>query len=86
MLYSEQPTVLLGWRHLNTMLRMLLANFQNLNSISKTFQETHDFLVLTGPVIICIYLWRNIFVTRGTSVILVMKPFRAGHFVARCFI
>ena len=51
-LYSEQLTVLLARRHLNT---MLLTNFENLNSISNIFQETHDFLVLTGPVIICIY-------------------------------
>ena len=51
MLYSEQP--LLAWRHLNT---MILTNFQNLNSISNIFQEMHNFLVLTDPVIICIYL------------------------------
>ena len=30
--------------------------FQNLNFISSIFQEKHDFLVLTDPVIICIYL------------------------------
>ena len=53
MLYSEQPTVLLAWRHLNT---MLLTNFENLNSISNIFQETRDFLVLTDPLIICTYL------------------------------
>ena len=53
MLYSEQPSDLLARRHLHT---MLLTNFKNLNSISKIFQETHDFLVLTDPVIICIYL------------------------------
>ena len=53
MLYSEQPTVLLARRHRNT---MLLTNFENLNSISNIFQETHDFLVLTDPLIICIYL------------------------------
>ena len=53
MLHSEQPTVLLARRHLNT---MLLTNFENLNSISNIFQETHDFLVLTEPLIICIYL------------------------------
>ena len=35
---------------------MLSANFENLNSISKSFQETNDFLVLTDPVISCIYL------------------------------
>ena len=51
MLYSEHPTVLL--KHLNT---MLLTNFENLHSISNIFQETHNFLVLTSPVIICIYL------------------------------
>ena len=53
MLYSEQLTVLLAWRHLNT---MILTNLENLNSISNIFQETHDFLVLAEPVIICIYL------------------------------
>ena len=53
MLYSEQPTVLLARRHLNT---MLLTNFGNLNSISNIFQETHNFLVLTEALIICIYL------------------------------
>ena len=31
-------------------------NFETLNSISNIFQETHDFLVLTESVIICIYL------------------------------
>ena len=35
---------------------MLLTNFENLNSILSIFQETHDFLVLADPVIICIYL------------------------------
>ena len=53
MLYSEQPTTLFIRRHLNT---MVLTNFENLDSISNIFQETHDFLVLTEPVIICIYL------------------------------
>ena len=53
MLYSEQPTVLLVRRHLNT---MILTNFEKLNSISNIFQETHDFLVLTDSVIIFIYL------------------------------
>ena len=53
MLYSEQPTVLLVRRHLNT---MLLSNFENLNSISNIFREAHDFLVLTDPPIICISL------------------------------
>ena len=53
MLYSDQQTVLLARRHLNT---MLLTNFENLNSISNIFKETHAFLVLTDPVIICIYL------------------------------
>ena len=51
-LYSEQPTVLLARRNLNT---MLLTNFENLNSISNISQKAHGFLVLTGPVIICIY-------------------------------
>ena len=45
MLYSEEPTVLLARRHLNT---MILTNFENLNSISNIFQETHDFLVLSS--------------------------------------
>ena len=53
MLYSEQPTVLLARRHLNT---MLLTSFENLNSILKIFQETHDFLVLMDPITICVYL------------------------------
>ena len=53
MLYSELPIVLLAQRHLNT---LLLTNFDNLNSILNIFQEIHDFLVLTDPVIICIYL------------------------------
>ena len=53
MLYSEQPIVLLARRHLST---MLLTNFENLNSISNIFREEHDFLVLTNPLIICIYL------------------------------
>ena len=35
---------------------MILTNFENLNFISKTVQETHDLVVLTDPVIICIYL------------------------------
>ena len=52
-LYSDQPTVLLARKHLNT---MILTNFENLNSISNNFQESHYFLVLTDPVIICIYL------------------------------
>ena len=52
-LYSEQPTVLLARRHLNT---MLLTNFEHLNSILNIFQETHNFLVLTDPLIICICL------------------------------
>ena len=53
MLCSEQTTVLLARTHLNT---MLLTNFENLNSISYIFQEKHDFLVFTNPVILCIYL------------------------------
>ena len=52
-LYSEQLTVLLARKHLN---KMLSINFENLNSISKILQETQDFLVLTDPVFICIYL------------------------------
>ena len=43
----------LAQRHLNT---MLLANFENLSSISNIFQKTHDILVLADPLIICIYL------------------------------
>ena len=46
LLYYEQSTVLLAWRHLST---MLLTNIKNLNSISNTFQETHDFLVFDVP-------------------------------------
>ena len=62
MLYSEQSTVFQVWRHLNI---ILLANFENLNSniqnsnlnlMSNIFHETQDFLVLTDPLIICIYL------------------------------
>ena len=53
LLYSRQPTVFLARRHLNT---MTLTNFENLNSISNIFQETHDFAVSTGPVTISIYL------------------------------
>ena len=32
------------------------TNFKNLNSISNIFQEMTTFLVLTDPLIICIYL------------------------------
>ena len=46
-------TVLLVRRHLNT---KLLTNFGNLISLLNIFQETHDLLALTDPVIICIYL------------------------------
>ena len=53
MMYSEQPTVLLALRHLN---KIILTNFENLNSISSIFQETHDFLILTDQLIICFYL------------------------------
>ena len=53
MLYSEHTTFVLARRYLNT---MILTNFENLNSISNIFQETHDFFVLTDPVSICIYL------------------------------
>ena len=45
MLYSEQPTVLLAWRHLNN-------NFGQF----RTFSKKHNFLVLTDPVVIRIYL------------------------------
>ena len=53
MLYSEQPTALLAQKHLN---KILLSNFENLNSVSNIFQETRDFLVLANLLIICIYL------------------------------
>ena len=53
MLYSEQSTVLLARRHANA---MLLTNIEHLYSISNISRETNDFLVLTDPVIICIYL------------------------------
>ena len=53
MLYSEQPTVLLARRLLNT---IILINFENLNFIANIFRETHDFLVLTDPVVVCTYL------------------------------
>ena len=53
LLHFEQPTVLLARRDLNT---MCLTNFENVSSILNIFQEKHDFLVLTDPVIICIYL------------------------------
>ena len=51
MLFSELPIVLLACWHLNI---MIFTNFENLNFILNIFQETHDFLVLTDPVIICI--------------------------------
>ena len=35
---------------------LIHKKFENLNSISNIFQETHDFLVLMESVIICIYL------------------------------
>ena len=53
MLSSEQPIVLLTRIHVST---MLLTNLENLNFILNIFQETRDFLILTDPVIICIYL------------------------------
>ena len=46
-------SILLARRHLNT---VLLTNFENSNSISNIFLETHDFLVLAEPLIISIYL------------------------------
>ena len=39
--------------HLNI---MLLSSFENLNFISYIFQATHNILVLTDPIIMCIYL------------------------------
>ena len=56
MLYFEQPTVLLARRHLDT---MLLTNSEKLNSISNIFRGTKDFLVLTDPLIICMFLRTN---------------------------
>ena len=53
MLYTEQPTVLLARRHLIT---MILNNFEISISILNIFQETQNFLVLTEPLINCIYL------------------------------
>ena len=54
MLYSKQPTVLLARRHLNT---MILTNFENFKFHFEHFpRDTHDLLVLTDPIIICIYL------------------------------
>ena len=53
MLYTEQPTVLLARRHLTT---MILNNFEISISILNIFQETQNFLVLTEPLINCIYL------------------------------
>ena len=53
MLYSEQPTVLIARRHLDT---MILTNFENFNTISNIFQEIYSFLALTDLVIIFIYL------------------------------
>ena len=53
MQYSEKPTIFLARRHLPT---MLLTNFENINSISNIFQEGHNFLVLTVPIIFCVYL------------------------------
>ena len=35
---------------------MLLVNFKNLDSIWNIFKETHDFLLLTDPGIICNFL------------------------------
>ena len=54
MLYSKEPTALLARRHLEKM-----TDFENLNSISNISQETRDFLVLTDPLIIFIYLRTN---------------------------
>lgn len=59
MLHSEQQIVVLARTHLNT---MILTNFENFNSISNIFRETHGFLVLTDTAIICIYI-RTVFVT-----------------------
>ena len=54
MLYSKEPTALLARRHLEKM-----TDFENLNSIWNISQETRDFLVLTDPLIIFIYLRTN---------------------------
>ena len=53
MLYSQQPTVVLARRHLNT---ILLTNFENSKFHFWTFSKKHIILVLAEPVIICIYL------------------------------
>ena len=53
MLYSEQQTILLAQRHLNT--QWFRPIFEDLNFVSNIFQETDDFLVLTDPVITSIY-------------------------------
>ena len=49
MLYSWAANPFVG-------LETQLTNFENLKSISNIFQETHNFLVLTDPINICIYL------------------------------
>ena len=50
------PVYLISYAKRMIWLGMILTNFENLNSILNIFQETHDFLVLMDPVIICIYL------------------------------
>ena len=46
----------LVWNYLKT---MLLTNFENLNSVLGIFHETHDYLVSSDSVIICIYIKTN---------------------------
>ena len=54
MLYSEHPTFLLARRHLNS---VILTNFENLSFVKFHFKHfPRNFLVLTDPLIICIYL------------------------------
>ena len=66
-LYSgSQPVV-----GLKTPKRNAFGQFSKFEFHFEHFQETHDFLVLTDPVIICIYLRTTDrhFPTRGTSVV-----------------
>ena len=46
----------LSWANLVHLNTMVLTNFEVLNSISSMFQETHNLLVLSDAVIVCIYL------------------------------
>ena len=54
MLYSEHPTFLMARRHLNS---VILTNFENLSFVKFHFKHfPRNFLVLTDPLITCIYL------------------------------